>query len=119
MLRTEEEIYNTNKEYLNIKEPDLILSKKDFFKTIGRKGKYWYGGSNDKIFEDIIVHHDGEWAVTHRLIFKYEDGNYYAMFYKDAASQCQDLTPLEYDESVKCYLVNLKSVKCWVINEGG
>ncbi len=55
------------------------------------------------------------WSISHELVFKYE-GKFYMTYYSVGATECQDESPWEFEESVDCFEVELKEVvvKKWV-----
>lgn len=58
------------------------------------------------------------WSVYHRIIFAYQ-GRFYEAHYSEGATEMQDESPWEYDETVECVEVELKEVKVkkWVTKE--
>ncbi|MED3792450.1 hypothetical protein P4571_08335 [Niallia alba] len=58
------------------------------------------------------------WSVHHRIIFAYQ-GKFYETYYSVGATEMQDESPWEYDETVECAEVELREVrvKKWVIKE--
>lgn len=55
------------------------------------------------------------WSVYHRIIFPYQ-GKFYEAYYSEGATEMQDESAWEYDETVECSEVELKEVlvKKWV-----
>jgi hypothetical protein len=58
------------------------------------------------------------WSVHHRIIFPYQ-GRFYEAHYSEGATEIQDESPWEYDETVECTEVELKEVKVkkWVVKK--
>ncbi|PKR83508.1 hypothetical protein [Heyndrickxia camelliae] len=68
------------------------------------------------IFDEITD--TSRWSIHHRIIFPYQ-GKFYEAYYREGATEMQDESPWEYDETVECTEVELKEVKVkkWVIKE--
>jgi len=55
------------------------------------------------------------WSIQYEIVFEYE-GKFYMTYYSEGATEMQDESPWEYDETVECTEVELKdvTVKKWV-----
>jgi hypothetical protein len=73
-----------------------------------------YGESDDgKVVKDSICSHS-RWSVIHNIIFEYKS-HYYTAIYSVGATEYQDETPWEHDDTVDCTEVHQveKVVKVW------
>lgn len=72
----------------------------------------------DLPYENTIVNrivNTTRWSIIHEIVFE-DNGKFYMTTYSKGATECQDESPWEYDDEVKCTEVELKEVKVkkWV-----
>lgn len=68
------------------------------------------------LVDDIID--NSRWSIHHKIIFE-DNGKFYQTYYSVGATECQDESPWEYDETIECTEVELREVKVkkWVVVE--
>ena len=62
----------------------------------------------DKAIEDTIIDQD-RWTLLHEIVFEY-NGKYYTTQYSKGATELQDESPWEFEDSIECYEVEQKEV---------
>lgn len=77
----------------------------------------------NKVYEEITDHSRWTvdcWTVDYWCVFEYE-GKHYGVSYGVGATECQDLSPFDYDpEEIECVEMELKEVTIekWVEKNG-
>ena len=68
----------------------------------------------DNTIVDRIVN-TTRWSIVHEIVFE-DHGKFYMTTYSKGATECQDESPWEYKDEIKCTEVELKEVKVkkWV-----
>lgn len=72
----------------------------------------------DLPYENTIVNriiNTTRWSIIHEIVFE-DNGKFYMTTYSEGSTECQDESPWEYDDEIKCTEVELKEVKVkkWV-----
>lgn len=73
----------------------------------------------DEAIENNIIG-NGRWSIDHEIIFKDNNsGKFYKGYYSQGATEMQDESPWEYEDSITCYEVEKKEIKVmqWVVKE--
>lgn len=67
----------------------------------------------DLPYENTIVNrivNTTRWSIIHEIVFE-DNGKFYMTTYSEGSTECQDESPWEYDDEIKCTEVELKEVK--------